>query len=254
MKRTIAVLFFICSAFAVFAQTDLPETEGFISDFAKVLTDAEKQRITEIAENLEKSTTAELAVVTVTTVKPFTIEEYSVRLFEKWGIGKKAQDNGVLLVVAVEDREMKIEVGYGLEGILPDGLCGEIIRNSIIPEFKNGNYGSGITAGAEAIAGIVGGKTEYKPEKPAEEVVTDVAATGIVFFIKKLLFPIIVLFFVFGIFSKPRKRTGTGRSWHWTSGSSWGGHSSGSWGSFGGGSFGGFGGGSSGGGGAVGRW
>lgn len=233
-----------------FAEANFPEPIGFVNDFANILTDSEEAALTEIAERVEGDTTAEMAIVTVQTVQPLSIEEYSVRLFEKWGIGKKGKDNGVLLLVAVEDRAVKIEVGYGLEGVLPDGLCGEIIRKFIIPEFKMGRFGSGIIAGVSEIASVVSGKkVDYGGVHGAEpEIVGKIK--GFVQSVMILFF--IAIFVLIGLLQAffPRRRRWSTRS----GSSSWGSSSGGGFGSFGGGGFGGFGGGGSGGGGAVGRW
>lgn len=246
MKKILFVLLVLTCA-GVFGDVNFPKPEGFVNDFANILTNSEEDTLVKIAEELEKDTTSEIAVVIVKTVKPLSIEEYSVRLFSEWGIGKKGKDNGVLLLVAIEDREVKIEVGYGLEGILPDGRCGEIIRKYIIPEFKNGRYGGGIIAGASAIAGVISGKragaaqTSPIVSETVEKIKDTISSFMILFFV--IIFVIVSILQMF----LPRRR----RYWHsggWTS--SWGGFSGGG----GGGGFGGFGGGSSGGGGAVGRW
>ncbi|MDO8734782.1 MAG: TPM domain-containing protein, partial [Elusimicrobiota bacterium] len=84
-----------------------------------------------------------------------SIDDFSVKLFKEWGIGKKGKDNGVLLISSIEDRKVKIEVGYGLEGILPDGLCGEILDTYIVPYFKDGEYGKGMAAGVVAVASVI---------------------------------------------------------------------------------------------------
>jgi uncharacterized protein len=97
--------------------------------------------------------------VTVTSLEGLSIEEYANRLFADWGIGKQAQDNGVLLLVAPAERRVRIEVGYGLEGNLPDGLAGEIIRTDIIPEFQQGNLRRGIGRGLDRISRVVRGAT-----------------------------------------------------------------------------------------------
>lgn len=244
MKKIVLLFFILFSSSVIFADVDFPKPTGFVNDFANVLMGSEEDTLTGIIERLEGDTTSELAVVTVRTVKPLTIEEYSVRLFSKWGIGKKDKNNGVLLLVAVEDREVKIEVGYGLEGILPDGKCGEIIRKYIIPEFKNGRYGNGIIAGASEIAGIISGKrvgvaqTSAPLSETVEKIKDTIRSFMVLFFI--IIFVLVSILQMF----LPRRR----RYWH-----SGGGYS-GSYGGFGGGGFGGFGGGSSGGGGAVGRW
>lgn len=86
-----------------------------------------------------------------------TVEDYAVQLFSKWGVGMKDKNNGVLILVAINDRKMQIEVGYGLEGSLPDGLCGEIIREQMRPAFKAGQYGKGTLAAAQRITAILTG-------------------------------------------------------------------------------------------------
>jgi len=108
--------------------------------------------------SVERDTTAEVVVVTVSSLDGMTIEEYANRLFADWGIGTKARDNGVLLLVAAADRQVRIEVGYGMEGSLPDGLAGEIIRTAIVPEFKQGNMRRGIGRGLDRISRVVRGE------------------------------------------------------------------------------------------------
>jgi len=126
-----------------------PRPDGYVNDFASVLADADEAYLENFLHTLERDTSAEVAVVTVPALDGMTIEEYANRLFADWGIGKTQQDNGVLLVVAVGERSVRIEVGYGLEGILPDGLAGEIIRTEIVPEFKAGKYAARYRARAQ---------------------------------------------------------------------------------------------------------
>jgi len=147
MNRIILLSFLLFCSIGLCEESDFPKPVGFVNDFAGIMTESQLKQSTEIAENLKKDTTAEIVVITVKTIKPYTLEEYSVKLFEKWGIGRRGKDNGVLLLVTMEERKIKIEVGYGLEGVLPDGLCGEIIRNYIVPEFKKGDFGKGVLDG-----------------------------------------------------------------------------------------------------------
>ncbi len=132
-----------------------PRPDGYVNDFASVLAEADEAYLEGFLRTLEGETSAEIAVATVSSLEGMTIEEYSNRLFIEWGIGKKQRDNGVLLLVAPHDRTVRIEVGYGLEAILPDGLAGEIIRTEIVPEFKAGNVPRGIGRGLNRIAQIV---------------------------------------------------------------------------------------------------
>ena len=94
-----------------------------------------------------------MAVVTLESFEPYgSIEQAAVALFEQWGVGKKGKDNGILLLAAMKERKLRIEVGYGLEPIIPDGLAGEIIRISIAPRFKEGRFGDGLYSGAAVVA------------------------------------------------------------------------------------------------------
>jgi uncharacterized protein len=107
------------------------------------------------AVGVERETTAEVAVVTVTSLEGMTVDDYANRLFKQWGIGQKGKDNGVLILVAPGERQIRIEVGYGLEPVLPDGLAGNIIRNQALPEFRKGDFPGGIVATVESIAIIL---------------------------------------------------------------------------------------------------
>src|SRR5207247_2763041 len=106
----------------------------------------------------EDATTNQVVVLTVPTVGQMSIEEYAAKVFETWKLGQKGRDNGVLVVVAPQDRKMRIEVGYGLEGTLPDGAAGEIIRTWMTPAFKAGNYDKGIEDGVAAIVARLEGR------------------------------------------------------------------------------------------------
>jgi uncharacterized protein len=135
----------------------LPAPSGFVNDFASALDDSAEQYLEEFLQALELDTTAEVVVATVASLEGMTVEEYANRLFAEWGIGQTADDNGVLLLVAPGDRAVRIEIGYGLEPILPDGLAGEIIRTEILPEFRAGNVPRGIGRGLNRISQIIRG-------------------------------------------------------------------------------------------------
>ena len=137
---------------AAIAQNPTPNPVGRLSDFANVIDDANRQNIEKLISDLETRTSAEMAVVTIDSLKGDSIDDYANRLFSQWGIGKKKKDNGLLLLVAVRDQKLRIEVGYGLEGTIPDGFAGDVIRNTIVPYFKQGRFGDGIYAGALRLA------------------------------------------------------------------------------------------------------
>lgn len=157
MKKSFLIFCgFLLLGFANLAvSADFPRPAGWVADYAGVIEPQAYQKMTGVIQELEKKTGAEIAVVTVKKLENETIDSFSVQLFKKWGIGKKGKDNGVLLIAAIEDRKVKIEVGYGLEGILPDGLCGEILDTYIIPAFKKGAFGEGLMMGTLALASVI---------------------------------------------------------------------------------------------------
>lgn len=129
----------------------IPAPAGFVNDFAGVLTPEQKQALETSLTDYEKTSGNEIAIALIKSLEGDTVENIAVRLFEQWKIGKKGADNGVLFLAAIEDRKMRIEVGYGLEPLLTDAEAGDIIRNAVAPEFKSGDYAAGITRGIEAI-------------------------------------------------------------------------------------------------------
>lgn len=134
---------------------EFPSPQGYVNDFAGIIEQTYQEKINALAQLLEDKTTAQIAVVTVETVAPDDYQSYANKLFEKWGIGKKGKDNGVLVFLTLEERKIWIEVGYGLEGALPDGLCGEILDKNIVPYLKQDKFGQGLYEGVKRIVGIV---------------------------------------------------------------------------------------------------
>ena len=144
----------LISSVALAAQT-LPKPAGRVTDLANVIDPATEADLDRRLDALEQKTSSEVAVVTVASLEGVPVEDYAVRLFKEWGIGQAKQDNGVLVLVAPNEREMRIEVGYGLEGILPDGLAGQIIRDQFIPRFRDNDYNGGIRDGVARVVDIV---------------------------------------------------------------------------------------------------
>ncbi len=140
---------------ALSAQGSLPKPAGRITDLANVIHAGTEAELDRRLDQLEQATSHEVAVVTVPSLDGAPVEDYAVRLFKEWGIGQAKQDNGVLVLVAPNEREMRIEVGYGLEGILPDGLAGQVIRDTFIPRFRDNDYNGGIRDGVLRVADIV---------------------------------------------------------------------------------------------------
>ena len=157
-KKQILLFSFLLFPLIVFGYYNPGEPLGFVNDYAEILTAEQKINIEEKISAWEKETTNEIAVVTIPSLEGDTIENFAVSLFEDWGIGKEEKDNGVLFLMALEEREVRIEVGYGLEGDLTDAESYWIIEKTIIPSFKKGNYYEGISGGVSKIISAVSGE------------------------------------------------------------------------------------------------
>lgn len=168
MRLLKLALFLILSIFFVksVSAIDIPKYSGRVNDFAKVLSPSFTSNLEQKILQVESQTTDQIAVVTVNNLQQTTIEDFAEQLFKDWGIGQKGKDNGVLLLISIEDRKVRIEVGYGLEPIITDGRAGEIIRNQITPEFKKGDYEAGVSAGVDKISQYLTGQViEDSPKK-----------------------------------------------------------------------------------------
>ena len=176
-------------------QGTLPKPAGRITDLANVIEAGTEADLDRRLDELEQKTSHEIAVVTVSSLGGTTVEDYAVRLFKEWGIGQAKQDNGVLVLVAPNEREMRIEVGYGLEGILPDGLAGEIIQDTFIPRFRDGDYNTGIRNGVMRVADIVEKEQVLTPEELARFNVAERASND---FPEWLILPFFGLFVTIG--------------------------------------------------------
>lgn len=228
----------ICPAIAA-AQGAAPSPRAYVNDTAGVMDSRTTARLNAVLADLDARANAQVAVLTVKTLGGRDIETYAVETYKKWGIGDKKTSRGVLLLVAVEDRKSRIEVGYGLEGILPDGLTGAIQDDYMLPYFKSGDYSGGVVQGSLALAmtiakdsgitlseGAQGGRRQARPLTGGQKIIALLLLAGfIIFAIRHPVLAILLLQTV--------TRGGGG---------------------FGGGGFGGFGGGSSGGGGSSRSW
>ncbi len=144
-----------------------PKPVGRVNDFAGVIDPDTAAAIDRRLDDLERATSHEIAVATVKSLDGMSVEEYANKLFKSWGVGQKQSNNGVLVIVAVDDHKMRIEVGYGLEGILPDGLAGQVVREEFTPRFKEGDYSGGIRQGVARLADIVEKEHVLTPEELA---------------------------------------------------------------------------------------
>lgn len=217
-----------------FAQIEIPTIKMWATDLTNTLTKSELDDLNQRLKTYEDTTSNQLVTLLIPTLGGYPIEEVANEIFTKNKIGSKGNDNGVLILIAKNDRKLRIEVGYGLEGVLPDALCSSIIRNVIVPRLKAEQYYLAISDGINAIISAIGG--EYIADKANEE---DEPIS--IFFIMILIILFIIIFNRGGGIPRGVYRSGGLGGWS-SGGSGWGG------GGFSGG------GGSSGGGGASGSW
>jgi len=183
---------------------EAPEMAGPVNDLAGIMTAESRQSLAEYLSAVNSQTGVQVGVLTVPSLEGDSIEAFSMRTAEKWKLGQKGKDNGALLVVAAQDRALRIEVGYGLESELTDMKCGLIIRSVITPAFRGGDYSRGITDGVRNIVGIATGNAEIVSEKvrnPEPSSDNSSPATSIAF---------LVIFLVFLLLGLGRRRSGFG--------------------------------------------
>jgi len=255
MKRAISLLtIFLILTFSLKlpAKTQFPNPVGAVNDFASVIPEPARQRMEGISREILEKTGVSIVVVTVESIGDDAIETYANELYRDWGIGKKGEDKGALILLAMKERKVRIEAGYGVEGILPDGLTGQILDDAVIPYFKNGQYGEGLYYGLISVAGVIAkdAGVEISGESKAVKQVRKKTVNR--FLGLGELFGLLLLFFFFlGPSIWPwlflSGMSGRGRRYYRSGGF---GSFGGGFGGFGGGGFGGFGGGLSGGGGA----
>lgn len=171
----------------------IPEYKGRVNDYANVISKSDEAEINSYLEQLDSQTGVQIMVLTVTSMGGDEISSYSMKVAEKWGIGHSGKDDGALLVVALDEHDLRIEVGYGLEDKLTDAKCGLIIRNVIIPEFKNGNYSDGIVKGLKNMGGIASGELELVSKKVINNEESESSAEGFVFLVIWMIFFFIVI-------------------------------------------------------------
>ncbi len=261
LARTALVLCALgASLFAPLSALDLKslKPQGYVSDFANVLDPQSRAQLEAYAGQVEQATGVQMALVTLKSLDGEQIEDVSNTLFRQWGVGKKGKDEGIMLLLAVQDHRDRIEVGYGLEPILPDGFDGSILRG-IAPLLKQGAYGQAMISGAVQIGSAIARAKGVGPQSAERPQVRQTSGrSGLP--LPAIIIGIVVLLLLFRgggsggglltglILGNLLGRGGRGGGW---GGGGFGGYDSGGGG---GGGFGGFGGGDSGGGGASGSW
>lgn len=266
MKNKSFIIFFLSLIFNGFIVTgqDLPAvSKTLVTDFTNTLSPSQVQQLERKLVAFDDSTSTQIAVVLVNSTDGYDVADYAVRLAQKWGVGNKKYNNGVMLLAAIGDRAVTIQTGYGIEGALPDAIAYRIIENDIKPAFRSGDYFGGLDAATSSIISYT--KGEYKAEPKASSGEGGGGRLGGVVLI-------VIIFIVIALISKGGGRNGGRRViggkgssdlfwWMLLSGLGGGSRGDSDSGGFGGGfgggdggGFGGFGGGGFGGGGASGRW
>ena len=153
--------------FSLALALDVPPLRGRINDYAGLIPADRARALEERLARFEAETGHQIAVLTIPSLKGDSLEDFSIRVAEAWKIGKKGFDNGAILLIARDDRKLRIEVGYGLEGVMPDAIASRIIREVITPRFRSGDYAGGIEAGVDAILKITKGEALPERTRPA---------------------------------------------------------------------------------------
>jgi uncharacterized protein len=258
MNKVILAFFFSFLCITAFAQEYPAKPGTLVNDYTNTLSASQKQQLENKLKIFDDSTSNQIAIAIIKTVGEYDINEYALGLGRAWGVGSGKKNNGVMIVVALGDRKISIQTGYGLEGALPDVITKRIIENEIKPSFKGGDYYGGLDAGTTAIIKYT--KGEYKNDSPKASKKGGGSGSVAIIIIIIVIIVLIIKKGGGGGSGGSRvlgSRGGVGEALLWgalfgsggrSSGSSWGGGSSG------GGGFGGFGGGSFGGGGSSGSW
>jgi uncharacterized protein len=249
-------LFFVAAAVTTLGAQEIPAPQGYVSDYAEILSPAMRSSLTALLAELAQKTTAQIAVLIVKTTQPLDEFQYAEKVFTSWGIGQKGEDNGALFLVAAEDRRVRIMTGYGLEGILPDGKIGAILDEFVTPEFRAERFDEGVYKGVWAVALVIAkdAGVELTGEAPIDIERLPDGISPI-----SLVIALMVIFLVASLLMRSARRTRRTSAFPWwgvwlATMSAGGGRSGSPSGGFSRGSFGGFGGGRTGGGGAGRGW
>lgn len=194
--KPICVFILFCISLPLFAERPIPQLERRVTDEAGILSSSSVAKIEGQLEQLEKSTGAQVAVLIIESLEGQPLEDYSMSVVESWKLGRKGIDDGLLILVAVNDRKVRLEVGYGLEGILPDAACKRILDETILPEFKSGDYEAGIENGVYRISKIIETGEVLEPATPLQSLVQYRGLPGV----EKFIFGGFSIF-VIGIFT-----------------------------------------------------
>lgn len=197
LKKTILSVFMLCMITASGFSLAVPALQARVNDYAGLMSAADKREAEIYLETLEENTGIQIAVLTIKSLEGESLEAYSMKVCERWKLGQKGEDNGALLLVSYNDHAVRIETGYGLEGLLTDTKSGLIIRNVIIPEFRNGNFSAGILKGVKNMGGVASDNAELVAKSVQEEEEGQGAS-----FLPVIIMLIWLLFVISGVLSR----------------------------------------------------
>jgi uncharacterized protein len=176
----------------IYGAPTFPQLSGRVVDTAKLLNTEQIISLEQKLKEHEEATSNQVVVVTLTTLQGYEIEEYGYQLGRHWGIGQKGKDNGLLLIVAPNERKVRIEVGYGLEGIITDKMAHDIIQEQILPAFKRGDYASGIMQATQTIISLLNGESVFEGSGDSQS--QDESFFGLAIVIFFFIYPLINAF------------------------------------------------------------
>lgn len=192
-----ALIVIACAVVPLYAETEVPFLAGRVNDSAGILSFETIQRLEKVLKAHEDSTSNQVVVLTIPSLEGEPLESYSIRVVDTWKLGQKGKDNGVLILVVRDDRKVRIEVGRGLEGDLPDITCGTIIRREIIPHFKQGDYDAGVTSGVEATISAIRGSYIAQDQDAPES-----AGLGVKLLASGMFLLVVGIFTLIALFSR----------------------------------------------------
>lgn len=168
LRRLLAIGLLLCSGMAAAAsEVAVPQFQAYVTDLAGLLQPPQRAALEQKLVAFARERGSEVALLIVPTTQPETIEQYAIRVAEAWKPGRAQQDDGLLLVVARDDRAFRIEVGYGLEGAIPDAIAKRVIEETILPRFRQNDYYGGLDAGIEQLFGLIRGEALPPPPQQA---------------------------------------------------------------------------------------
>ena len=166
MKKLYLILL-LAFIFSLNYSLEVPALKGRVNDYANILISGDEANLESLLRQIEENTSSQIALLTITSLQGENLESYSLRVAEQWGLGQKDRDNGILLLVAMQEKQIRLEVGYGLEPLITDAKSGYIIREIIVPEFQKGNFYQGIASGLLITGQIINNEYEISEEELA---------------------------------------------------------------------------------------